>query len=109
MMASGAARLMRYLGVVQGPVSTLGSSTLAWYSSVSPSTRRQRSTTCNASDEIVTPPTSPGGLFPMFPPSQILPLKPVTSTTSVAPSQRPTESPKYEGAIVLGCVLPSVG
>src|SRR5437016_2974541 len=36
-------------------------------------------------------------------------IKVVTSTTSVSPSQWPTESPKYEGSTSVRCGRPSVG
>ena len=86
--------LERDLAVVQGPVSTFGSSTVASYSSVSRSRSRQRSTWCKASDEI-RPPVA-------WKPDLAVESDHVT-TTNVSPSQRPAESPKKDGTISLGC------
>src|SRR5437879_6718126 len=44
-----------------------------------------------------------------MPASHVSSLKWVTSTTSVSPSQWPTESPKYEGSTSVRCGRPSVG
>src|ERR1019366_4187158 len=46
----------------------------------------------------------------LYPPgSSVLSLNPMVSTTSVSPSQRPTESPIQVGSGSAGCGVPSIG
>src|SRR6185503_16657561 len=73
---------------VHGAVSIFGSSTTTRYSKICASGRLQRSTMCRASDDVCG--SRSGGCAL---PSQGLPLKFVTSTTRVSPSQCPTDEP----------------
>src|SRR5438105_3785534 len=78
----------RAVDPVHGAVSIFASSTTTWYSKIVASGRLQRSTTCSASEEVC------GNRFGGWAlPSHGLPLKFVTSTTSVSPSQCPTDEP----------------
>src|SRR5262245_34216317 len=97
----------RSVAPVHGPVSIFGSCTTTWYSKICASGRLQRSTMCIASDEVC------GRRFGGWAlPSQGLPLKFVTSTTSVSPSQCPTDEPWKDGLRdAIGCrpFSPTIG
>src|SRR5205814_1662810 len=101
-----AVRLAVMSGVVHGPESIFGSSTTAWYWMVSASTTRHRSVTCSAS-ECGQRPLLVGLGLSRPSASHVSLLSPVTSTTSVSPSQRATESPKYVGMMSGECFSPS--
>ena len=82
--------------IVHGAVHVLGSSTVILYSSVFGPTRVNRS---------ITLPSSDSGL-PLMAASG---LTPVVVTTSVSPSQRPTDVPIHDLIAGLTVARPSVG
>src|SRR5205814_472443 len=86
-------------GAVHAPVSTFGSSIVASISSVFASTRRYRSTTCNASEWNDTRPSAY---------IHVSSVKFLTSTTNVSPSQWPTAAAEAAAAHV-GPAPPDAG
>src|SRR4029450_171163 len=86
------------IAIVHGRVNTTGSLTVASYWIMFALTGVNRSTTLAA--RVLTSPTS-------F--SHVLPFRFVVSTTSVSPSQRPSESPCQSRIVSGRCARPSSG
>src|SRR6202049_24982 len=82
------------ISAVQGLSHVVGSSTVNWYMILSLAAREKRSTRCN---------------FSLEPRKAVIFVKLVVSTTSVSPSQWPTESPCHWRIFCGRWGLPSVG